>query len=359
MSARPAVVAGAEWTLASGPEADVVMSSRVRLARNLAGARFPSSARDSDRVSTLAAIREAALALDLASVPGARPGDRLSWVDLNDAPPIERLLLVERHLISKQHARGVDPRAVCVSGPTEWLSVMVNEEDHIRLQAIRSGLALRDALARADAVDDFFESRLAYAFSVRWGYLTACPTNVGTGLRVSVMLHLPALKAMQQIDKVRRAAKAMNLALRGFYGEGSEFAGDIYQLSNQTTLGKSEPEILDEFETRIVPEVIDYERRAREALLAKRRTLLEDQVQRAMGILTHARLLSADEALQHLSSVRLGVETGLLSGLSLAGVNELFLLTQPAHLQKASGREMDQAERRIARATLVRERLRR
>lgn len=353
MTAR---IPGAEWTRAAGPEADVVLSSRVRLARNIAGLPFPGAARSSDRKKSLEAAREACLACDLSAFD-TRAHDRVRWVDLCEAPALERMSLVERHLISKQHAKGVEPRAVALSGPTEWLSVMANEEDHLRIQVVRSGLALSDALERADAVDDQIESRLDYAFSERWGYLTACPTNVGTGLRVSVMLHLPALKIMQQIEKVRRAAKAMNLAVRGFYGEGSDFAGDLYQISNQTTFGRAEREILATLEKDIVPELIGYERHAREALVKKRRIVLEDIAHRALGMLRHARLLSAEEALQNLSALRLGVGAGVLSGIDAATVNDLFLVTQPAHLQLAVGREMDQAERRIARAAIVRERL--
>lgn len=340
---------GAEWIRGAGRDSDVVMSSRVRLARNIAGAPFPNAAKREDRRLVVDMVRSAATA--------ARLADSQLWIDLNECPPLERSVLVERHLISKEHAKGAEPRAAVISGPDEWLSIMVNEEDHLRVQVMRSGLCLSEAFAQIDAVDDALEERLTYSFSPRFGYLTACPTNVGTGMRVSVMLHLPALKITGEIDKVRRAAKGMNLAVRGFYGEGSDAVGDFYQLSNQTTLGKSERDLLDDFERRIVPEVIDYERHARDALMKKRRVVLEDRVQRAIGLLRHARMLGADEALQLLSHVRLGVSLGVLEGVDMTGVNRLILDTQPAHLQRVAGREMDQSERRVARASLVRERL--
>ena len=212
-------------------------------------------------------------------------------------------------------------------------------------------------LARIEQVDAKLEDRLDFAFSPRFGYLTACPTNVGTGLRVSAMLHLPALKLTGEIDKVRRAAKALNVAVRGFYGEGSEAVGDIYQLSNQTTLGRSEHDLLAELARRIIPEVIQYERHARGMLMEKRGAFLEDRVHRALGTLLHARMIDAEECLQQLSLVRLGVQLSVIKGVDLDAVNQLILLTQPAHLQRLAGREMDQNERRVERATLIRQRL--
>jgi protein arginine kinase len=231
---------------------------------------------------------------------------------------------------------------------------MVNEEDHLRLQSMRSGLALADAWKEIDAIDDRLEAMLDYAYSARFGYLTACPTNVGTGLRMSVMLHLPALKLTGDIEKVKRAASEMNLAVRGFYGEGSEAAGDFYQISNQTTLGKAESLILNELEVEIIPRVIEYERLARETLRTKRGAVLEDQVYRALGLLSSARLITTEESMQLLSHVRLGVVTGLLKNLTVEQVNRLMLLTQPVHLQRATNVEADQDQRRSVRAKLIR-----
>jgi protein arginine kinase len=341
------------------------MSSRIRLARNLAG--FPFVARSAR------AYRRQVLDLCRARILGAGLAEQIMWVDLHESPAVERTLLVERHLISKQHSKGRpvpgdkpasdkavasdDPRAVAVALPGERLSIMVNEEDHLRIQVIRTGLALAEAWEEIDRVDDALEAGLDYAYSARFGYLTACPTNVGTGVRMSVMLHLPALRLTGDIEKVKRAATDMSLAVRGFYGEGSEAAGDFYQISNQTTLGKTEGVVLHELQNEIMPQVIEYERTARKTLLAKRGTALEDQVFRAFGLLTNARLLSTEETMQMLSHVRLGVVTGLLKGVDAQTVNHLMLLAQPAHLQRVLNTEMDQEQRRSARALLVRSRL--
>lgn len=332
-----------------GRDGDVVLTSRVRLARNIAGFNFLSRATRDERRQILTHIREH-LATDAAPVS-------LDWIALTDAPPLEKLVLVERRLISKQHARGDEPRAVLISRPDERLSIMVNEEDHLRIQVMRPGMDLRDAFEHINDADDRIESVLEYAWCPRFGYLTACPTNVGTGARVSAMLHLPALKLINELEKVRRAAKAMNLAVRGFYGEGTEAVGDIYQISNQTTLGRSEEDILTAFAEDIMPKVIEYERHARRRLLENRRPIVEDRVHRALGTLLHARLLNSDEAVKLLSQVRLGVTLGMIDRLSLGVVDNLTRLTQPAHLQRTIGADLTQSQRRLARASLVRDRL--
>ena len=338
-----------EWLRGEGRDADVVMSSRVRLARNFAGLPFVARSNRDDRLRVLTVARRDIMEGGLAP--------KMMWVELNELPALERSVLVERHLISKQHSKGEEPRAAAISSPDERLSIMVNEEDHLRLQVIRSGLALGEAFEQIDHVDDLIESRSDYAFHERFGYLTACPTNVGTGIRVSVMVHLPGLKLTGELEKVRRSAKAMNLAIRGFFGEGSEALGDLFQLSNQTTLGKPEREILDEFEGVIVPKVIEYERLARRSLIEKRRTVLEDRVHRSLGALRSARLLKGEEALELLSYVRLGAVMGVLGEVNLSTVHGLILFTQSAHLQRVLGRELDQAQRRVERATFVRQQL--
>ncbi len=337
------------WLTHDGSDTDVVITSRVRLARNVAGIPFVSRCVPTDLRGVMELAEQSLLRESVA------PG--MTWVPLHQMSQLDRQVLVERHLISGQHAKGELPRAVAISNPDESLSVMVNEEDHLRIQIIRPGLALQDAFKRIDAVDDDIESRIDYAYHPQFGYLTACPTNVGTGIRLSVMLHLPGLKLANEIEKVRRAAQAMSLAVRGIYGEGSEASGDMYQISNQTTLGKSEHDLLDQFENQIIPQVIEYERVARRSLLEKRRVFLEDHVYRALGVLRNARLLKADEALALISHVRLGVALGLIEDVPVRTLNELILVSQPGHLQRTIGREMDQAERRIQRASLVRERL--
>ncbi|MFN7020284.1 MAG: ATP--guanido phosphotransferase [Phycisphaerales bacterium] len=366
-----AVRRGADWLSGVGADADVVVSSRVRLARNLAGFPFLTRASRQHRQAILDICRDRLLNAGLAQ--------RMLWVDVHASPTLDRTLMVERHLISKEHARGRaaaqnahgrppvpedDPRGVAISLPDESLSIMVNEEDHLRLQSLRSGLELSAAFDHINRVDDLIEGEcsagthsLDYAYSPRFGFLTSCPTNVGTGIRLSVMVHLPALKLAGEMDRVRRAMMDLALAVRGYYGEGSEAAGEFFQISNQTTLGKSEQEILDQFERKIIPDLIKAERLARKHLLDKRRRLLEDKVCRSLGTLRHARLLTPEESLTLLSDVRFGIMTGLITDVSESAVNQLILLTQPAHLQRLLGRDLDQGQRREARADLVRERL--
>ncbi|MBL9031569.1 MAG: ATP--guanido phosphotransferase [Phycisphaerae bacterium] len=387
----PPIRTDSEWLRGEGDATDVVVSSRVRLARNLANVPFVNRMSPAQRLNTLNTVRARVESLGL----------HMTWIDLHRAPLSERTLLVERHLISLQHARGrkpatghagtgqtptrpaaEEPRAVAFTSPDERLSIMVHEEDHLRIQALRSGLDLAGAMAQADDADDRLEAGLTYAFGTRFGYLTACPTNVGTGLRLSVMLHLPSLRLTGNIERVKHAAGDMNLALRGFYGEGSEAAGDFYQLSNQTTFGKSEAVLLRELTGEIIPRVLDYERAARRSLLNRRRADLEDQVFRALGVLSRARLMTTEEAMRQLSLLRLGVVCGLFGAapdardratrqpgdaesahpdgsgsLDLATVNRLMLHVQPAHLQRVLGVEMDQDRRRAARATLLRDAL--
>ena len=253
---------------------------------------------------------------------------------------VDRQLLVERHLISKPHAAAEGARGVAV-GQNETLSIMVNEEDHLRIQVLRSGLQLEEAWEQINAVDDALESKLDFAFNARFGYLTACPTNVGTGIRVSVMLHLPALKLTGEIEKVFRAAKELRLAVRGLYGEGTEATGDFYQISNQTTLGKSEDEIIHDFKHVVIPKIIEYEQHARRTLLNDRTVALDDKVHRALGTLRNARLMGSEETLGWLSHLRMGVNLGRVKGIDIRTLNELFLLTQPAHLQKMQGKKLD------------------
>ncbi|MFG0326694.1 MAG: ATP--guanido phosphotransferase [Phycisphaerales bacterium JB037] len=348
-----------EWLRGEGTASDVVLSSRVRLARNLAGFPFMPKATRVDRRQILEICKTRIMQAGIA--------ERVLWVDLTNTPPLERTLLVERHLISQPHAKGKlstgqggpdEPRGVAIGLPGERISVMVNEEDHLRIQVMRTGFALGEALAEIDAVDDRIEEGIDYAFHPRFGYLTACPTNVGTGIRFSVMLNLPALRLAGEIEKVKRAAEDMSLAVRGFYGEGTEAAGDFHQLSNQTTLGKSERLLLHEMESEIVPRIIEYERQARRQLVRKQGVMLEDQAQRALGLLLHARLLSTKECMELLSRLRLGAQLGLMGTVDEAVITHLMLVTQPAHLQRVVGREMRQDERLRARADLVREKLR-
>ena len=350
MSLRQITQHAGEWLRGAGPHSDIVISSRIRLARNLAGYPFVGQANRRQRHEVLSACES--------QIMSNRLAENIIWVSLPESPALDRQLLVERHLISRQHASASSdvPRSVAIGGD-ETFAIMVNEEDHMRIQVLRSGMQLSEAFDQIDRIDDVLEEKLDYAYSRRFGYLTACPTNVGTGIRVSVMLHLPALKLTGQIEKVRNAARDMHLAVRGLFGEGSEALGDLYQVSNQTTLGKTEQELLADFEKTIVPQIIAYEQQARQVLLRQRREQLDDKVYRAWAVLTHARVIGTEEVLQLLSHVRLGVNLGRLEYVDIRTVNELFLLTQPAHLQRLSGQEMDASDRRVARASLIRKRL--
>jgi len=337
-----------EWLRGTGPDSDVVISTRVRLARNVAGFNFANRADRADKQQIVALAREHA--------PNLSAPKPLLWIDVASLDSLESTLLVERHLISKQLARGDQPRAAVVNRE-ESLSIMVNEEDHFRIQVIRSGRQAADAYREVNRLDDELGEKLPFAFHKRFGYLTACPTNVGTGIRFSIMLHLPALMLTKEIERVRRAAQDMQLAIRGFYGEGSEALGDIFQISNQTTLGKSEEQLLREFDEGVMPRVVEYERRARQVLLERRASLLDDRCHRALGILRSARLLKLDEALRLLSHLRLGVQLGRIQGVAPHTIDRLLVLVQPAHLQKTLGEALHQAERTEARATLIREHL--
>jgi protein arginine kinase len=334
-----------EWLRGTGPESDIVMCSRIRLARNLAD--FPFSNRASRG-------EKAEIEANFKSCLGTAGLD-LSYFDVNNMSSLDRQFLVERQLVSRELANGEGARGVAI-GPQENISVMVNEEDHLRIQVMLSGLSLHEVWDRINRLDDQLEESLAYAYSAQLGYLTACPTNVGTGIRVGVMLHLPALVQTKQIDKVFRALQKINLAVRGLYGEGTQAFGDFYQISNQQTLGKSELELI-RILTDVVPQVIQYERTARQVLMNERRQHLHDQVSRAYGVLKTAHTISSEETMLLLSSVRMGINLGLIDDLEIATVNELFIQTQPAYLQKIQGTELGVEERNVARASYLRSRL--
>lgn len=334
-----------EWLKGTGPESDIVMSSRVRLARNLAQYPFVSRATDQERTEV-----EQFLHSRLTRAPMA---GKLEYLDLGELEEIDRQFLVERQLISREHAEAVGARAVVVDSQ-EQISLMINEEDHLRIQCMHSGFDLLAVWEQISAVDDEIDAVVPYAFHDRWGYLTACPTNVGTGIRVSVMLHLPALVITRQIDKVFRSLHKISLAVRGLYGEGSQAFGDFYQISNQTTLGRSEEDLISQV-ADVVPVIIDYERRARDFLLQETEQNVHDQVSRAHGILRTAQTISAEETMQLLSRVRLGVLLGLIDEVDVADINLLLVRTQPAHLQKLRGVELETKDRNIERARYLRQ----
>ena len=336
-----------EWLRGSGPESDIVISSRVRLARNLADFPFISRASQQDRTDIELALRENVLKLEDSA--------DLEYVNVNELKVLDRQFLVERQLISREHAESEGARGVAIDC-REQVSLMINEEDHLRIQVMHSGLDLTGAWDQIDRIDTFLADRIPFAFHRTLGFLTACPTNVGTGVRVSVMMHLPALVITRQIDKVFRSLQKISLAVRGLYGEGSQAMGDFYQISNQITLGKSELDLVKQV-SDIVPVLIDYERRARDFLVRENHENLHDRVSRAYGILRTAQTISSEETMHLLSSVRMGVNLGLISDLGIPTLNELFIHTQPAHLQKLRGIELETADRNIERARYLRSHL--
>lgn len=333
------------WMEGTGPESDVVISSRVRLARNLAGLPFPH-AMDRDAAERLVQMVHGAMT-------GGVLGD-LHLIRLGDLGPLQGQVLVEKHLISPQHAR--NPLGAVAIRTDQAVSVMINEEDHLRIQALSPALQLREAYALCAEVDDALEERLDYAWHERYGYLTACPTNTGTAMRASVMLHLPGLALTNQARRLVGLISKLNCVVRGMYGEGSEAAGNVFQVSNQVTMGQSEDDILTglvSLTTRLVQE----EREARGGLLAEMRPHLEDRVWRAWGVLSCARVLTSKEALACLSNLRLGLDLGLINGINANTLNSIMFAIRPAYLQILTGRQLDSDERDIRRAAIVREQI--
>jgi len=336
-----------QWLYGEGPENDIVISSRIRLARNITGFPFLVRSNEQDRTQVRETLRKI--------MPGLFPGKDADFVDLQKTPSIDRLFLLERQLISREIAETDGPRAVIIDR-SERFSIMVNEEDHLRIQSVTSGLDLKKVWALMNELDDCLESRVNFAFHEKWGYLTACPTNVGTGMRVSVMLHLPALVVTKEIEKVFRSLQKVNLAVRGMYGEGSQALGDFFQISNQVTLGKTEEELIQRV-SDIIPQIISYERQARDFLRKEKLDMILDRSSRAVGVLSTARTISSEEAMDHLSNIRLGVNMGLLETPNIPTVNDLLLHIQPAHLQKLVGAPLNANDRDLARAQYLRKRL--
>jgi len=341
---------GLGWLDASGPYSDVVLSTRVRLARNLQGHAFVARARDSEREEILARVREAASRAE--SLKGGVA------LELGSLPRLSRKILLERHLVSRElageDADGRPPRGAGVFlGQRESLGVMVNEEDHLRLQGLLSGLRLQEAYQMVDRLDEELGRELPYAYHPEFGYLTICPTNVGTGLRASVLIHLPGLVLTKEIGKVLQGLNQVGLTFRGLYGEGSDVIGNFFQISNQTTLGKSEEDLVDHLH-KIVRQVIQYEMQARGVLMRDAPTVIEDKIWRAYGLLRYARSMSFEEVMNLLSGLRLGASMKLLPGLSVYTLNKIMIYMQAAHLEQAAGRPLSEAECDVHRAAYVR-----
>ena len=337
-----------EWLKGDGPENDIVMSSRIRLARNLAGIPFPHRG-DSNVINDV--LDKVFSAIEKTGF--FKNGLMVKMSDLNE---IDKQILVERHLISKEHLQKNYATGVAIS-ENQDISIMVNEEDHLRIQVLKSGFKLNECWDLIDKLDTALEKQLDFAYSSSFGYLTVCPTNVGTGMRASVMLHLPGLVMMDLINKVMQAVIKLGLTVRGFYGEGSEVLGNLFQVSNQVTLGKSEKEIISNIH-RVIELVVEHERNSRKMLCQKNKELVKDKIGRAFGILANAHIISSKETISLLSILRMGMDTGLLADCDPVNINELFILSQPAHLQKQSGQLLDPESRDVKRADLIRQRLR-
>ncbi len=336
----------APWLSGDGPEADIVFSSRLRLARNIRGYNFSRRLEPARRRRLFDEI--------VSGVRRAEIIDDPLVFRLEELAPLDRQFLLERHLISRELS--AEGQGGVMVGQDEIVSLMINEEDHIRVQVIRSGLSLRDCWESIDRIDSLLERELAFEWTDELGYLTACPSNVGTGMRASVMMHLPALVLQRQIGKIIQALGKLGLAARGLYGEGSPASGNIFQVSNQVTLGKSEAEIIGDLE-RIVLKIIVHERAGRKQLLEGQLLKLEDRVYRARSLLGQARLISSEETIGLLSLLRMGVDLGILEAIPRRTLNQIFIQSQPAHLQKLAGSELTAVKRDALRARLIRERL--
>src|SRR6266702_1430865 len=338
----------ADMARRKGPFDRIVMSSRVRLARNLREASFPGWAKKPERIRVLELIRPTVEALPEMNDAFSESMDSLSTLD--------KQILVERHLISREHA-AKSAGSGLVLNREETLCFMINEEDHLRMQALRPGLQLRQAWGAIDQADSMLEKRLEYAFNPDWGYLTACPTNIGTGIRVSAMLHLPGLVLGEQINPIIQSVNKLGLAVRGLYGEGTEALGNVFQVSNQMTLGESETAIVERLE-KVLAQIIEHEENARASLLEKKPKMVYNHIGRAYGILANAHSISSKETMNLLSLMRLGVDLGLFPDLERWLVDELFIMTQPAHLQRRYSEKLGAEERDLLRADMLRERLR-
>lgn len=337
------------WMAGSGEHSDIVMSTRIRLARNLNGFRFPLAFTEDEAhkidQSVSATLLDATDDLDM----------RFTSIQIKDLSELNRQVLVEKHLISPKLANSPKTGSVLLSDD-ESVSVMVNEEDHIRIQCLFPGLQIQEVYERADKIDRLLEKDLPYAFDEQFGYLTSCPTNTGTGLRASVMMHLPALTMTKQMNRIITIISRLGMVVRGIYGEGSEALGNVYQVSNQTTLGKSEEDILADLQS-ITEQIIQKEREARSALLKHSANTLEDRLYRSLGTLSYARIIATEEAAKCLSDVRLGIDIGLIKDVDVTILNELMVFMQPGFLQKYAETTLNASERDMFRARLLRERL--
>ncbi|WP_284140987.1 protein arginine kinase [Virgibacillus sp. LDC-1] len=336
------------WMRQDGPDSDIVLSSRIRLARNFSDYVFPivADAQELDEIRNF---------FQAYAHRSFQEYEDFEFISIRDLTAIEKRVLVEKHLISPLLVKNASSAAALIS-KNEQVSVMINEEDHLRVQLYYPGLQLTKALEKAFEFDDWLEENINYAFDETKGYLTSCPTNVGTGMRASVMMHLPALALTKQLNRMIPAINQLGLVVRGIYGEGSEALGNLFQISNQITLGKSEQDIIEDLQS-VVQQLIEHERVARNRLMEQSRYTLEDRIFRSYGVLKHSRIMESKEAANRLSNVRLGIDLGLIENISRTILNELVVLTQPGFLQHYAQRTLTAEERDFMRASLIRERL--
>lgn len=334
-----------EWLRGLGPDSEIVISSRIRLARNVAKMPFSHWATKQQSQQVLKICKDAIDAND--SMEGS------IFVRVEELNSIDKQFLLERHLVSKELIVKSDSKAVAI-GDKEIIAIMVNEEDHMRIQVVQSGFNLRQAWQIIDSLDAELGKKIDFSFSSEFGFLTACPTNTGTGMRASVMLHLPALVITKQINKVLQTISKLSLTARGFYGEGTQASGNFFQISNQTTLGNTEIDIIDNIE-RIIKQIVMHEQAARKILNTQHKTEFQDRIQRALGVLKSAYIITSNETTELLSMVRLGVDMGLIKDINIAKLNQLFISTQPAHLQKLEGKALSASQRDAKRAEVIRE----
>ncbi len=336
-----------QWLKGVGDYSHIVMSSRIRLARNLMRKPFPNKAKKKDLLAILQTIEEAMNQITFFK--------EATFLRVNDLDVIDKQFLVERHLMSHEHAEPSEGKALVVTDE-EILSVMINEEDHMRIQLMQSGLNLDECWQNANAIDDALSKKLDFAYSLQWGYLTACPTNTGTAMRGSVMLHLPALVMTKQINKVLVAVTKLNFASRGFYGEGTQASGNFFQISNQVSIGYSETDVIQNI-NELIRQIIEQEEQARQALLVQNKPMLEDKIFRSYGILKNAHIISSQETVELLSMVRLGIDLDIIKDVDRKDINALFIMIQPAHLQKIEGKKLSAAARDTKRASVIRQKL--
>jgi len=336
-----------EWIRCTGPACDIVMSSRVRLARNLTNYPFSHWASKKEQEEVLEASKQ--------SIASIKKLNDALFLEIGKLDSIDKQFLVERHLMSKEHMIDAENKGLVV-GRDEIVSIMINEEDHLRMQVMKSGFNLKEAWQIINDIDNELGNIMDFAYSVDFGYLTACPTNIGTGMRASVMLHLPSLVMTKQISKVLQAITKLSLTVRGLYGEGTEASGNFFQISNQVSLGHREEDMIDNID-RIIKQIVGHEQSARETLLAQNREALEDRIWRAYGTLKSAHIITSTETTDLLSLARLGVDLGVIKQTDRTLINELFVITQPAHLQKLEKKKLSPNQRDVKRAEIIREKL--